>query len=224
MSNAATYGVIFDVDGVLIDSYQAHFEAWNEVGRERGFQITREQFGISFGRTSREAIVEIFGLKDLSPEEIEELDQVKEAKYRELLAGSFPELPGAGTLIDALDAAGFSLAVGSSGPPPNVDLVVDKLHRREKFRAIITGRDVTRGKPDPQIFLMAAERVGLAPARCCVIEDAPAGIEAAHRAGMRCIAVTSTGRTRTEQEAAELIVPTLKELTPKRIKAMIDER
>lgn len=216
------YAVIFDVDGVLIDSYQAHFDAWNEVGRDRGFQITAEQFGISFGRTSREAIVEIFGLKDLSPDEIAELDHVKEAKYRELLAGSFPELPGAGELIDALDAAGFYLAVGSSGPPPNVDLVVDKLQRRAKFRAIITGRDVTRGKPDPQIFLLAAERIGVPPARCCVIEDAPAGIEAAHRAGMRCIAVTSTGRTRAEQREAELIVPTLRELTPERIRSVID--
>ena len=137
------------------------------------------------------------------------------------MAGSFPELPGAGELIDALFAAGVALGVGSSGPPPNVDLAVDKLQRRDKFRGIVTGRDVTRGKPDPQIFLLAAERMGVPPARCCVIEDAPAGIEAAHRAGMKCIAVTSTGRTVQEQHAAELIVPTLKELTPARIMELI---
>jgi beta-phosphoglucomutase len=222
MSNTSNYGVIFDVDGVLIDSYKAHFDAWVILGRERGFSITEEQFATSFGRTSREAIVEIFGLKDLSPEQIAELDETKEAKYRELLADSFPELPGAGKLIDALSAAGVRLAVGSSGPPPNVALAVDQLKRREKFQGIVTGQDVTRGKPDPQIFLLAAERIGLPPARCCVIEDAPAGIEAAHRAGMKCVAVTSTGRTADEQQAAELIVPTLHELTPERIKELID--
>jgi beta-phosphoglucomutase len=220
--NTSSYGVIFDVDGVLIDSYQAHFEAWQLVSKERGFSITEEQFATSFGRTSREAIVEIFGLKDLSPEQIAELDHVKEARYRELLANSFPELAGAGELVDALAAAKVRIAIGSSGPPPNVDLAIDKLARRNKFSAIVTGRDVTRGKPDPQVFLLAAERLGLPPARCCVIEDAPAGIEAAHRAGMKCIAVTSTGRTAEEQGAADLIVPTLRNVTPMRIQQLID--
>jgi beta-phosphoglucomutase len=220
--NTSLYGVIFDVDGVLIDSYQAHFEAWQLVGKDRDFSISEEQFATSFGRTSREAIVEIFGLKDLSPEQIAELDHVKEARYRELLANSFPELAGAGELVDALAAAGFRLAIGSSGPPPNVDLAIDKLRRRDKFSAIVTGRDVTRGKPDPQVFLLAAKRLGLPPARCCVIEDAPAGIEAAHRAGMKCIAVTSTGRTAEEQRVAELIVPTLRDVAPARIQRLID--
>lgn len=216
------FGIIFDVDGVLIDSYQAHFDAWNLIGKERGFVIDDQTFATSFGRTSREAIVDVFGMKDLSPEQIHELDEVKEAKYRDLLAGTFPELPGAGKFIDALFDAGFRIGVGSSGPPPNVDLVVDKLSRRHKFSAIITGRDVTRGKPDPQVFLLAAERMGVLPSRCCVVEDAPAGIEAAHRAGMKCIAVTSTGRTIQEQHAAELIVPSLLEMTPERVRQLIE--
>lgn len=220
--NTSTYGIIFDVDGVLIDSYQAHFDAWNIIGRDRGFAIDDKTFATSFGRTSREAIVDVFGMKDLTPEQIKELDEVKEAKYRDLLAGTFPELAGAGKFIDALHAAGFRIGVGSSGPPPNVDLAVDKLERREKFSAIITGRDVTRGKPDPQVFLMAAERMGVSPARCCVVEDAPAGIEAAHRAGMKCIAVTSTGRNTEEQQAAELIVPDLEGMTPERVQRLID--
>jgi beta-phosphoglucomutase len=216
-----TLGVIFDVDGVLVDSYQAHYEAWVLIGRERGFSITEEQFATSFGRTSREAIVEIFGLRDLTAAQIAELDHVKEAKYRELLADTFPELDGAGKLIDALHAAGFRLGVGSSGPPPNVALAVDQLHRRDKFAAIISGEDVQRGKPDPQVFLLAAERMGVSPANCCVIEDAPPGIEAAHRAGMKCIAVTSTGRTREEQAAAEWIVPSLAGVTPEQIAELI---
>ncbi|HTN77206.1 MAG TPA: HAD family phosphatase [Pirellulaceae bacterium] len=214
-------GVIFDVDGVLVDSYQAHFDAWCIVGKERGFTISEEMYATSFGRTSREAIVDVFGLTTLSPAEIAELDLVKEAKYRELLANSFPELDGAGPLIDALHAAGFTLGVGSSGPPGNVDLAVDQLRRRAMFQGIITGNDVTRGKPDPQVFLYAAERMGIAPQRCCVIEDAPPGIEAAHAAGMKCIAVTSTGRTQAEQAAADWIVPSLREVTPAAIAKLI---
>lgn len=216
-----TLGVIFDVDGVLVDSYQAHFDAWVIVGRQRGFTITEEMFATSFGRTSREAIVDVFGLTDMTPEQIAELDVTKEAVYRELLADSFPELDGAGELIDALFAAGFKLGVGSSGPPPNVDLAVDKLARRAKFSGIITGRDVQRGKPDPEVFLLAAQRMGLPPARCCVIEDAPPGIAAAHNAGMKCIAVTSTGRTVAEQSAADLIVTSLRELSAERIAVLI---
>lgn len=218
----APLGVIFDVDGVLVDSYQAHFDAWVIIGRQRGFTITEQMFATSFGRTSREAIVDVFGLVDLSPEQIAELDLTKEAIYRELLADSFPELDGAGPLIDALYDAGFKLGVGSSGPPGNVDLAVDKLARRDKFSGIITGRDVTRGKPDPQVFLYAAERMEVPPARCCVIEDAPPGIAAAHAAGMKCIAVTSTGRTAEEQHQADLIVKSLRELTPAKIAALIE--
>ncbi len=216
-------GVIFDVDGVLVDSYQAHFDAWVIVGQQRGFTISEAMFATSFGRTSREAIVDVFGLTQLSPEEIAELDLTKEAIYRDLLADTFPELDGAGELIDALHADGFKLGVGSSGPPGNVDLAVDKLARRDKFSGIITGRDVTRGKPDPQVFLYAAERMGVAPRQCCVLEDAPAGIAAAHAAGMKCIAVTSTGRTREEQSAADWIVSSLREVTPERVRRLIQE-
>ena len=217
----ANLGVIFDVDGVLVDSYQAHYEAWVLMGRQRGFTITEEMFAISFGRTSREAIVDVFGLTTLTPEEIAELDLTKEAVYRELLADSFPELDGASELIDALHAANFKLGVGSSGPPGNVDLAVDKLRRRDKFSGIITGRDVTRGKPDPQVFLYAAQRMGVEPRHCCVLEDAPPGIAAAHAAGMKCIAVTSTGRTRAEQSAADKIVASLREVTPEMVRKLI---
>jgi beta-phosphoglucomutase len=137
------------------------------------------------------------------------------------LAGSFPELDGAGELIDHLYAAGFKIGVGSSGPPGNVDLAIDKLARREKVSGVVTGRDVTKGKPHPQVFLLAAERIGVPPARCCVLEDAPAGIAAAHAAGMKCIAVTSTGRTRAEQHEADWIVASLREVTPERVRKLI---
>src|SRR5688500_2754831 len=194
--------VIFDVDGVLVDSYQAHYEGWIRAGKTWGFSITEEQFVKTFGRTSREVIVDTFKMTWLSDEQIKRLDEHKEALYREIVAESFPEMDGAGQLLDALHQAGFALAVGSSGPPPNVDVVIDHLGRRHLFGAMVTGIDVTRGKPDPQVFLLGAQRLGVLPANCVVVEDAPAGIAAAKNAGMKSVGIVSTGRSADELQGA----------------------
>src|SRR5688572_1755960 len=124
------YGAIFDVDGVLVDSYQAHFEGWVRAGQKWGFTITEETFAKTFGRTSREVIVDTFKMTWLDDERIRQLDAEKEALYREIVAETFPAMEGAIELLDALAGAGFRLAVGSSGPPPNVDVVVNHLNRR----------------------------------------------------------------------------------------------
>jgi HAD superfamily hydrolase (TIGR01509 family) len=122
-------------------------------------------------------------------------------------------MDGAVELIDALDADGFLLAVGSSGPTENIDLCLERLARRERFAAVVTGADVTRGKPDPQVFLLAAERLGLPPASCCVVEDAAHGVEAACRAGMKAVALTGTA-PRDRLADADLVVDQLRELSP----------
>ena len=111
-------------------------------------------------------------------------------------------------MLDSLHAAGFGLAVGSSGPPENVELILDRLGKRERFGAVVHGMDVTRGKPDPQVFLLAAERLGVRPDCCIVVEDAPAGLEAARRAGMKSIGVLTTHQTL----AAEVEVKSLEDL------------
>jgi beta-phosphoglucomutase len=141
--------------------------------------------------------------------------------FRELLKQRFPLMEGAADLIAALHQAGFRLAVGSSGPPDNVHLVLDRLQRRACFHGIVTGVDVQRGKPDPQVFLIGAERAGVAPADCVVIEDAPVGVAAAHAAGMKCIALASTGRVRESLVAADLVVDSLRELGPERIARLL---
>jgi HAD superfamily hydrolase (TIGR01509 family) len=126
-------------------------------------------------------------------------------------------------LIDALSAAGFKLAVGSSGPPENVRLTLEKLGRADRFDAMVTGADVTHGKPNPEVFLKAAERLGVPPAQCAVIEDAPQGIEAANAAGMTSIAILGT-TTRDKLAHAKLIVDGHHELTPARIAELIKRR
>jgi beta-phosphoglucomutase len=214
--------VIFDMDGVLVDSYRAHWQSWHFMADELGKGLTEEQFVTTFGRTSREIIAEHWGADSLSPAQIVEFDRRKEALYREIVAQDFPAMDGAGDLIRALSAAGFLLAIGSSGPPDNVVLAVEQLGATDYFQALVTGKDVTRGKPDPQVFLIAAERLGVAPTDCAVIEDAPVGIAAANAAGMTSIALLSTGHTAESVAAAKLIVKSLRELSPERIAALID--
>jgi len=218
-----SFAVIFDVDGVLVDSYEPHFESWRVVGDELGQVITREQFASSFGRTSKDIIrlwwSELFGAS-LTDAKIAELDERKESAYREVIRETKPVMEGAVALIDALRGDGFKLAVGSSGPPENVALSLELLGRAEKFDARVTGMDVTRGKPDPQVFLIAAQKLGVEPKWCVVIEDAPAGIAAANAAGMASIGLLGTTDA-LGLKAAKHITPTLTALGPKMIRELI---
>ncbi len=213
--------VIFDMDGVLIDSYQAHYESWCVVAAQEGIAFGRELFDRTFGRTSREIIRDVWGERAGDDAHVASLDDRKEAAYREIIARNFPAMPGAGELIDALAAAGFRMAVGSSGPPENVALVLNRLQRQRLFSAVVSGADVVRGKPDPAIFLLAAQRIGVPPTRCAVIEDAPLGIEAAHAAGMTAIGLASTGRQRDQLTAADAVFDALTDITPETIEQLL---
>ena len=213
--------VIFDVDGVLVDSYEAHYESWQLACRQRGLEMTTDEVVATFGRTSREIIVHLWGGQYATAAAVAKLDNLKEAYFRELLQRDFPAMDGAAELIRDLHQAGFRLAVGSSGPPDNVSLVLDRLGCRSYFHGIVTGVDVKRGKPDPQVFLLGAERAGVAPPHCVVIEDAPVGVAAAHAAGMKCIAIASTGRVRESLSAAEMVVDSLRELDATRMASLL---
>jgi HAD superfamily hydrolase (TIGR01509 family) len=161
------------------------------------------------------------GRGQLTPDEIAALDHEKEAAYREIVAVRFPIMDGARELVASLRAAGFRTAVGSSGPPLNVQRAIDGLELVAAFDAVVTGRDVKRSKPDPECFLLAASKVGVDPSRCVVFEDAPAGITAAKAAGMKCIAITSKGHTTERQRDADLIVPTVRDVTVAAVRALL---
>lgn len=216
-------GVIFDVDGVLVDSYAAHFASWQVVARQYRFEFTERIFIETFGRTTREILAPILG-PGVSSHEVAEIDERKEAAFREILAADFPGMDGAQDVIQQLATAGFRLAVGSSGPPENVALVLTRLGCRELFAAAVTGRDVTLGKPHPQVFLLAAERLGLPPERCVVIEDAPAGVEAALRAGMPCVGFASRGHTLEELHRATVRVSSLRAISSALIAGLYSAR
>jgi beta-phosphoglucomutase len=213
--------VIFDMDGVLVDSYHAHAQSWQVMAAEWGCSITRAQFDATFGQTSREIIAALWPEAHYGAEEIAAMDARKEAAFRAILARDFRPMPGVDRLLFGLFEAGVPLAVGSSGPPENVDLVLSLLGKRPWFASIITGMDVTRGKPDPQVFLLAAQRLGIPPQRCVVVEDAPLGILAAKVAGMAAVGLASTGRTRWMLAQADLVIDTLEGLSPRHLRRLV---
>ncbi|MFZ5833121.1 MAG: HAD family hydrolase [Planctomycetota bacterium] len=213
--------VIFDMDGVLIDTYRAHFKSWLMMAETRGLTFAEPEFAPTFGRTSREIIRMLWGDGRFSDEQMRQMDEEKEAAFRQLIAADFPGMPGVTELLRSLFDAHFKLGVGSSGPPENVCMVLERLRARPLFASVVTGRDVSRGKPDPEVFLIAAQRLGVPPMRCVVIEDAPVGVQAAKAAGMAAIGMASTGRTREELRQADLVVDSPKELSPRRIAAVI---
>ena len=217
---SAPLGVIFDMDGVLVDSYWAHLKSWQIVAAQEGRQITEEEFAATFGRTSRE-IIAGWPNANYTEEQIAELDRRKEAVFRELLSAHFTPMPGVERMLRRLAEAGFRLALGSSGPPENVALVLDRLDCRERFTAVVHGMDVHRGKPDPEVFLLAAQRAGVQPPDCVVVEDSPLGIQAAHRGGMKAIGLVSTGRTPDQLAEADLVVRHLDEITPQQVLALL---
>ncbi|MBN2560153.1 MAG: HAD family phosphatase [Phycisphaerae bacterium] len=211
-------GVIFDMDGVLIDSYAPHLRSWRLLAGELDASITEMQFAATFGRTSREIIRELFGVQE--PDEVRLLDDRKEALYRDLIRGNVPEMPGARAMVEVLHAAGFLLGVGSSGPPENVALVCRDMGLGRFLSATVTGADVQRGKPDPQVFELVAQRMGVEASTCVVVEDAPAGIEAARRAGMRSIGLVGSHEA-ARLNSADRVVEYLSEIRPALIRELL---
>jgi len=213
---------IFDVDGVLVDSYEAHFESWRRLASETGVEFTEQDFAATFGRTSRD-IIRTYWRPGLDQDTVRQLDDRKESLYREIVEGDFPAMSGAVELIDDLERSGWALGVGSSGPRENVALALDRLGRADAFSAVITGEDVERGKPHPEVYARACERLERPPGRCVVIEDAPAGIESARGAGARTVALLSRGRRREDfqETRPDLVVESLGELSAGRLAALI---
>ena len=205
------WGALFDWDGVIIDSSRHHEKSWELLAREEGLPLPPDSFRLGFGRKNQIIIPEIYRWSN-DPVEIERLGARKEAIYRELMAADTLEpLPGVRAWLAALRNAGIPRAVGSSTPRANLDAAMGRLGLAEYFDAIISAEDVTLGKPNPEVFLKAAERIGCRPERCVVFEDALAGIAAARTGGMRVIGIATTHPVE-ELAQADLAVRTMDEL------------
>jgi len=203
--------IIWDMDGVIADTAPYHLKAWQEVFQKRGVAFTEEDFRRNFGQRNDTIIRDTLG-ELTSQSEIDTIAREKERKFRKTVRQNIKPLPGAIELIKSLAQHGFKLALASSAPIENIKLLIKGLGIDNCFHAIVSGSDVTEGKPSPQGFLLAAQRLGVEPKNCIVTEDAIAGVSAAKRAGMHCLAVTNT-HPRPSLTEANLVVDTLEAIT-----------
>jgi HAD superfamily hydrolase (TIGR01509 family) len=204
-----TRAVLWDLDGTLVDSGDYHWRAWRAVMRDEGIDLEYRQFLDSFGQRNDRILATWLG-PGVAPADVARIGAAKERHYRQLAAAEgLAPLPGAAEWIARLHHEGWRQAIASSAPADNVRLMLRALAIDRYVDATVTAEDVTEGKPDPQVFLVAAARLGATPARSIVVEDAAAGIEAARRGGMKCIGVSRTTRL-----AADLFAATLADLPP----------
>ncbi len=211
--------VLWDMDGVIVDTAPYHFKAWQQTFARLGVKYTMAQFKESFGRRNEAIIPELMG-KPVSADEIAVIARRKEALFRRLARGNIKPFPGAIELLQFLTKSNIKMALVSSTPPHNIDSILDSLDIKEVFQTIISGADVAKGKPDPECFLLAASRLGVETENCVVIEDSTAGVNAAKSAEMKCIAVTNT-RPRNQLKKADLVVDNLKDIDISDIEKLI---
>ena len=200
--------VLWDLDGVLVDTATFHFQAWRELMGELGRPLSEQDFRRTFGLRNDAILKELLG--DLAPAEVERLSRRKEELFRERAKGRITPIAGAVELARRLERQGTKMGLVSSTPRENIELIVGELGLEGSFQAVVAAEDTEHGKPDPEGFLLAAERLGVSPEDCVVIEDAPGGVEAAKRAGMRCVGLTTT-RPREGLAKADLVVDSLTE-------------
>lgn len=214
MSATDAYAALWDMDGTLVDTAELHFQAWEAVCRELGRDFSRAEFAATFGRRNPDIFAALFGDR-LSAAEAAEWSDRKEEQYRAAARRGVELLPGVRALLEDLHRIGFRQAIGSSAPRANLELILRLTGIERFFGAVIGMEETQRGKPDPQVFQVAAERLGVAPARCVVLEDAVAGVQAARAAGMKCVAVRAVGHhpeAALRQAGADLVVDSLEQV------------
>jgi HAD superfamily hydrolase (TIGR01509 family) len=200
--------VLWDMDGTLVDSERLHWLAWKEVMDAEGVAIAYQQFRDTFGQRN-DTIIPLFLGGEAAAGTVARINDAKEAAYRRLVReGGIAAIEGAVEWVKRLHEQGWRQAIASAAPHANIEVILDVLDLQDCFESSVAAEDVERGKPDPQVFLLAAERLGVAPSRSIVVEDGPAGVEAARRAGMRCIGLSRDGG----DLAADIVVRSFKDL------------
>jgi len=218
---------IFDLDGTLFDTFEEHHDSWAAVCGEHGVPLTPAQFAWSFGRRNEEIIPSLWrdaGREPPSMQDLHAIAERKETLFRERFVASPRLMPGAATLLRALREQAWRLGAGTSAPPANARAFIEALPHGASFDVVVSGADVTHGKPHPEVFLRAAERLGVPPHACVVFEDAPPGVEAALRARMRCVGIVSRGRTHEELADAHLLVRDFTTLSPDTLRSLLEDQ
>jgi HAD superfamily hydrolase (TIGR01509 family) len=210
--------ILWDMDGVLVDSGQVHYQAWKHVLEPYAIPYSWEIFAETFGMTNTAIITGLFA--NPTPDFIKKLDDEKERQFRANVPGNVKHIPGAWQWLERFKAWGYPQAICSSAPPANIETIVDEMNMRPFFAALVSAVKMA-SKPDPGVFLKAAEMLGTPPEDCIVFEDAPAGIEGARRAGMICVALTTTHLAK-ELQRADIVVRDLAELDEARFLQLLE--
>jgi beta-phosphoglucomutase family hydrolase len=207
------------MDGTLVDSAGYHWLAWRDTMAKEGSPITHEQFLATFGQRNDSILRRWLGEK-ATPELIQRVGDAKEALYRQQVRQrGIQSLPGVSDWVQRLHGEGWQQAIASAAPRANVEAILEALHSARYFDAIVSAEDVHRGKPDPEVFLVAAKKLGVAPDQCIVVEDAAHGIEAARAAGMKSIGVG----TNRKMLKADLVVQSLDQLAPNAFDSLLED-
>ena len=213
-------GAIFDWDGVVIDSSRYHEESWERLAEKENKQLPDNYFKKSFGMRNENIIPDVLNWTQ-DENEIKRLSDFKEELYRKIILDrGLSPLPGVKRFLETLRTNNIPCAIGSSTPRLNITTALRILDFEKYFQAIVAAEDVTRGKPDPQVFLIAVQKLNLSPECCLVFEDAHVGIQAAHAGGMKVVAVSTTNPA-SELTQADIVVRKLDELSVAKLEQMI---
>jgi len=218
------WGVIFDVDGTMVDNGAYHENAWIELGRRYDLPITREFYRANIHSRSNDKNVKKLFADKATPEMIERISNEKEDIYRRSFRPVIEEIPGLRRFLRALRDNKVPCAAASNSPKGNVDMVIDELQIRRYFRTVIDRDMVSAGKPDPELFLTAAQRMELEPGRCIVIEDSVSGFRAAENANMPYVVITHGADADEIKQAgtARALYKDFTQLTPATLAGLLD--
>jgi beta-phosphoglucomutase len=205
--------VIFDLDGVIADSEPISGKSTAMVLRKRGIRLTDDERRLAFGRRSPDIFSDALRTRKMTLNKgtIEEMVEEKNAIMLELMKGSLKAIPNSIGLVKLLLGKGLRLALATSSHPEKMEMEVSELGIKGLFPVVVTGSEVSKGKPDPEIFLLAAKRLGMKPAECAVIEDSSFGVQAAKRAGMFAIGFASPNSPGQDLGAADVAVKDLRD-------------
>lgn len=214
--------LIFDLDGVIVDSHPVHKRAWKAFFASRGKDFSDEELEFVVEGRKREDILRHF-LGELTEQQIRDYGAQKEALFRNSAAELKP-VAGIERFLGEIAAAGLAAALASSASRLRVEYMLQQLGFAERFETIVTGDDVTQGKPDPKIFQLAAAQIGIQPHNILVCEDAVNGVQAAKSAGMKCLAIAANGRGPVLRNAgADKVVPDFTEAKLEELRLLFNQ-